>query len=87
MQWNRINPVQQTNPLIYKGFAGSFASFFQTGDPNAHKLTSEDVIGVPELRETGEEFVIEEDGFEGVRLEELKERCEFWRDVGRRVPV
>ncbi|KAL4968662.1 putative carboxylesterase [Aspergillus stella-maris] len=85
--WNTINPIQTTDPLTYKGFAGAFASFFQTGDPNAHKLTSDDVVGVPEISETGEEFVIGEGGFENVRLRELEERCEFWRGVGVRVPV
>ncbi|KAL4807357.1 Alpha/Beta hydrolase protein [Aspergillus unguis] len=85
--WNRINSVQQTDPLIYKGFAGAFASFFQTGDPNAHKLTGVDVLGVPELKRSGEEFVIQEDGFDHVRLVELEERCEFWRRVGGKVAV
>ncbi|KAL4958597.1 Alpha/Beta hydrolase protein [Aspergillus filifer] len=85
--WNRINTIQATDPLTYLGFAGAFASFFQTGDPNAHKLTPANVVGVPEISETGEEFVIGESGFENVELKELKERCEFWRRVGGRVPV
>jgi hypothetical protein len=87
MQWNTVNPIQQTNPLIYTGFAGAFASFFQTGDPNAHKLTDGNVVGVPELRRTGEEFVIREHGFENVQLERLRAKCDFFRSVGGRVPV
>ncbi|KAL4910253.1 hypothetical protein BDW74DRAFT_173710 [Aspergillus multicolor] len=85
--WNRVNSVQQTNPLIYRGFAGAFGSFFQTGDPNAHKLTAADVFGVPELHETGKEWIIGPDGFGQVELEELKERCEFLRSVGKSIPV
>ncbi|KAL4742292.1 Alpha/Beta hydrolase protein [Aspergillus similis] len=85
--WNRVNSVQQTNPLIYRGFAGAFGSFFQTGDPNAHKLTAADVPGVPELKRTGEEWIIAQTGFAEVKLRELKERCEFLSGVGARVPV
>ncbi|KAL2802138.1 Alpha/Beta hydrolase protein [Aspergillus granulosus] len=85
--WNRINTVQQTNPLVYKGYAGAMGSFFQTGDPNAHKLTDDDVIGVPELKRSGEEFAIYEDGFDNVELSFLREKCEFLRAVGERVPV
>jgi hypothetical protein len=87
MQWNRINSVQQTNPLIYRGFAGAFGSFFQTGDPNAHKLTAADVFGVPELKRTGEEWIIAETGFAEVTLRELKDRCDFLSGIGGRVPV
>ncbi|KAL3484291.1 Alpha/Beta hydrolase protein [Aspergillus germanicus] len=85
--WNRINSVQQTNPLVYKGYAGAMGSFFQTGDPNAHKLTGKDVVGVPELKRSGEEFVIREDGFENVEVDLLREKCGFLRKVGKRVPV
>ncbi|KAL5051621.1 hypothetical protein BDW71DRAFT_193896 [Aspergillus fruticulosus] len=85
--WNRVNSVQQTDPLIYRGFAGAFGSFFQTGDPNAHKLTAADVPGVPELKKTGDEWVIAETGFADVKLRELKGRCEFLSMVGGRVPV
>ncbi|KAL3444896.1 alpha/beta-hydrolase [Aspergillus insuetus] len=85
--WNRINSVQQTNPLVYKGYAGAMGSFFQTGDPNAHKLTGNDVVGVPELKRSGEEFVIREDGFENVEVDILREKCRFLRRVGKRVPV
>jgi hypothetical protein len=41
---------------------------------------------VPELR-TGEEFVIVDDGLENVRLAQLKRRCDFWRRLGRKIPV
>ncbi|KAI9035116.1 putative carboxylesterase [Aspergillus affinis] len=85
--WNRPNSVQQTNPLVYNGYAGAFASFIQTGDPNAHKLTGEDVPGVLKLRGSESEFVVRETGFENVGLTGLKERCAFWRRVGGRVPV
>ncbi|KAL2832860.1 alpha/beta-hydrolase [Aspergillus cavernicola] len=90
--WNTINAIQKTNPLIYNGYAGAMGSFFQTGDPSAHKITGPEVPGVPELEELGgsgreREFVIREEGFEVVSLAELKERCGFLRRVGGQVPV
>lgn len=86
-QWNRINPVQRTDPLIYNGYAGAFASFFQTGDPNAHKLTNSSQPGVPDVRKTGNEFVVVEDGFENLRLASLEARCKLWESFGDDVPV
>ncbi|PYH95768.1 alpha/beta-hydrolase [Aspergillus ellipticus CBS 707.79] len=85
--WDTVNSVQETDPLIYEGYAGAFASFFQTGDPNAHKLTNSSEPGVPDLQDSGAEFVIAEDGFENVVLKQLKERCAFWKSVGKDVPV
>jgi hypothetical protein len=79
--------VQKTQPLIYEGYAGAFASFFQTGDPNAHKLTNSSEPGVPENWRTGEEFVIEANGFENVKVPQLNERCGFWRQVADDVPI
>ncbi|KAJ6120138.1 hypothetical protein N7523_004418 [Penicillium sp. IBT 18751x] len=84
--WNRINSVQEMNSIVYEGYAGAFASFFQTGDPNAHKLTHASEPGVPELRRTGEEFVIVDHGFENVKLTQLEKRC-FWRGLGKKIPV
>lgn len=72
---------------MYEGYAGAFASFFQTGDPNAHKVTNSSVLGVPGLKATGKEFVVVDDGFENVELVELKSRCDFWRKLGRQIPV
>ncbi|KAJ5234663.1 uncharacterized protein N7469_003831 [Penicillium citrinum] len=85
--WNRLNTLQKTNPVVYQGYAGAFASFFQTGDPNAHKLTNSSESGVPLLKKTGEEFVIVDDGFENIRIDQLKRRCNFWRKLGRQIPV
>lgn len=87
IQWNRINAVQTTNPVVYKGYAGAFASFFQTGDPNAHKLTGSTEPGVPLLQKTGEEFVVVDDGFENIHIDQLKNRCDFWRKLGKQIPV
>ncbi|KAK4553523.1 hypothetical protein LTR86_009319 [Recurvomyces mirabilis] len=84
--WNRVNAIQTTDPLIYKGYAGAFASFFQTGDPNAHKLTNASEPGVPESRLTEEEFVIEADGFANVPTTQLQARCDFWRSVAYEIP-
>ncbi|KAJ5668983.1 Carboxylesterase type B [Penicillium macrosclerotiorum] len=86
-KWNRVNAVQTTNPVVYDGYAGAFASFFQTGDPNAHKLTNSSEPGVPELKSTGDEFVIIDDGFENVHLTQLKKRCTFWKTLGKQIPV
>ncbi|KAF2169774.1 hypothetical protein M409DRAFT_20188 [Zasmidium cellare ATCC 36951] len=85
--WNRPNAVQQTDPLIYQGYAGAFASFFQTGDPNAHKLTDASQAGVPELRETGEQFVVRAEGFANGEIEVLEGRCAFWRRVADKIPI
>ncbi|KAK7951932.1 carboxylesterase [Apiospora aurea] len=41
--WNSVNPTQQTDCIHYEGYAGAMNSFFMTGDPNAMKLTPEDV--------------------------------------------
>ncbi|KFY30373.1 hypothetical protein V493_01959 [Pseudogymnoascus sp. VKM F-4281 (FW-2241)] len=84
--WNQVNPIQKSNPTMYQGFAGAFASFFQTSDPNAHKLTDAGTPGVPENRATGKEFVISEDGFRNVKVHALRKRCEFWRREARNVP-
>ncbi|KAG0650660.1 putative secreted lipase [Hyphodiscus hymeniophilus] len=85
--WNQVNPIQKTQPFIYQGYAGAFASFFQTGDPNAHKLTNASVPGVPENWRTGEEFSVETDGFANVRVDSLNARCGFWRQVADDVPI
>ncbi|KAK0126191.1 hypothetical protein ONS95_007808 [Cadophora gregata] len=85
--WNQVNAVQQSQPLIYKGFTGAFASFFQNSDPNKNKLTDVDQPGVPELWKTGKEFVVNSDGFQNLKLDALAKRCEFWKDVGKFVPI
>lgn len=89
LKWNEIDDIQQSDPLTYTGFAGAFGSFFQTGDPNAHKLTDDSQPGVPELQRRGEqeEFVITSNGFENLKLKQLRDRCNLWREVGGDVPV
>jgi hypothetical protein len=86
-QWNQVNAIQETDPLIYEGFTGSFASFFATGDPNAHKLTNSSEPGVPDSWMTGEEFVIATTGFSNVKAEKLDERCGFWSENAGDVPI
>jgi carboxylesterase type B len=86
-KYTSINDVQTENPLVYEGFAGAFASFVQTGDPNAHKLTNASQPAVPELHRSGEEWVIQEDGFRVVKVDQLGPRCEFWRRVATDIPV
>lgn len=85
--WNQVNAIQTTEPLIYKGFAGAFASFIETGDPNAHKLTNASEPSVPELTETVEEYVIESFGFSAVTINQLEERCAFWLDNAASIPL
>jgi hypothetical protein len=72
---------------VYEGYAGAFASFFQTADPNAHKVTNASQPGAPELQRTKKEFVIVDDGVENVKLDQLKKRCDFWRKLAKEVPV
>jgi hypothetical protein len=79
--------VQKTQSLIYNGFTGAFASFFQTGDPNTNKLTDSSQPGVPEIWKTGKEFVVNSDGFENLRVDVLAKRCAFWKDVAEFVPI
>ncbi|KAI9710349.1 MAG: hypothetical protein M1820_002844 [Bogoriella megaspora] len=85
--WNQVNAVQQTDPLIYDGYAGAFASFFATGDPNVHKLTNSSQPGVPQSNSTGKEFVIEQDGFANTNTTQLESRCAFWLSIADRVPL
>ncbi|KAJ3558971.1 hypothetical protein NPX13_g9609 [Xylaria arbuscula] len=84
--WNTVNSAQQQDPLHYKGYAGAFASFFMTGDPNALKLTASNVSGLPELG-TGQEWVIDSAGFTSAKLAQLEDRCAFWREVAPRIPI
>jgi len=86
-KWNQVNPIQKSQPFIFEGYTGTFASFFQTGHPNAHKLTNSSIPGVPENRRTGEEFVIRESGFGNLDVGGLDDRCGFWRQVARDVPI
>ncbi|KAF3762425.1 acetylcholinesterase precursor [Cryphonectria parasitica EP155] len=84
--WDTISSVQETEPEIYKGYTGAFASFFMTGDPNAMKLTPSNVSGVPPLS-SGEEFNINADGFADVTLTQFKTRCDFWKSVAAKIPI
>lgn len=79
--------MQKTQPLIYQGFTGAFASFFQTGDPNQNKLTNATQPEVPEYWKTEKEFVVNSDGFQNLKLRALEKRCAFWKDVGEFVPI
>ncbi|EDO01947.1 hypothetical protein SS1G_04422 [Sclerotinia sclerotiorum 1980 UF-70] len=88
--WNQVNAVQKSQPLIYQGYAGAFASFMATGNPNEHKIINATEPGVPEL-DSGKEFVIESDGFENVRInageQSLEARCSFWASVAGSIPI
>ncbi|KAJ8120810.1 hypothetical protein ONZ43_g2578 [Nemania bipapillata] len=84
--WNTVNSAQQQDPLHYKGYAGAFASFFMTGDPNALKLTAADVSGLPDLA-TGQEWVIDSAGFTSSNLTQFEERCAFWKKVAPKIPI
>lgn len=85
-QWNQVNPVQKSDPLTYHGYTGALASFVQTGDPNAHKLTNASVPGVPRVN-TGKEFLVTAQGLKQGPISQFEERCAFWLDVSKRVPV
>lgn len=49
-------------------------------------MTNASQPGVPEL-DTGEEFVVVDDGLENVKLPQLKKRCDFWRRLAKEIPV
>jgi hypothetical protein len=57
-----------------------------TGDPNALKLTAANVSGVPAL-ETGQEFVIDSEGFATTNLTQFVERCNFWRQLSQKLSI
>ena len=62
------------------------ASFVQTGDPNAHKVTNASVAGVPGV-ETGKQFLGTAMGVRQGGIEALEKRCAFWLGAGGRVPM
>jgi hypothetical protein len=89
--WNRVNPaLQKASDVTYLGYTGAFASFFETGDPNAHKLKNVTVLGAPEVNRMHEEWAVLLGGEFGNALLEkdtLGPRCGFWRGVAARVPI
>jgi carboxylesterase type B len=85
-QWNQVNPVQKSDAVTYQGYAGAMASFVQTGDPNAHKVTNASIVGAPRLSE-GKHLLITEEGLEVGEVEMLGKRCAFWLGVAEKVPV
>jgi len=87
MQWDQVSSIQKQQPFIYDGFTGAFASFFQTGNPDAHKLTTASQPGVPESWLTNKEFVIEGTGFANVDTSMLEARCSFWKSVADEIPI
>ncbi|KAF2625868.1 alpha/beta-hydrolase [Macroventuria anomochaeta] len=84
--WNQVNAIQKSDPLTYQGYAGAMASFVQTGDPNAHKVTNASVPGVPDV-EKGKQFLVTAEGLKQGPIKQLEERCAFWLDVSKRVPI
>ncbi|KAF7444635.1 PnbA Carboxylesterase type B [Pyrenophora tritici-repentis] len=84
--WNTINPIQKSDPLTYQGYAGAQASFIQTGDPNAHKVTNASVPGVPGL-DSGKQFLVSAGGLKQGGTGLLEKRCGYWKSVAGRVPV
>ncbi|KAG9986510.1 hypothetical protein KCU78_g20535, partial [Aureobasidium melanogenum] len=84
--WNQVNSIQQTDRFTYQGYAGAFASFFETGDPNAHKLTHDSVTGVPELQ-SEQQFLVSRDGFSDESIAQLISRCDYWRSVAHKIPI
>ncbi|KAF0332401.1 carboxylesterase [Colletotrichum asianum] len=84
--WNQVNAVQKTDPARYQGYAGAFASFFQTGDPNALKLSPSTAAGVPSLKEN-KEWTIVDAGFATAELDHLEKRCGFWRKTASKIPI
>ena len=82
-----MNAVQKTDPVHYKGYAGAFASFFMTSDPNEMKLTGPDEADVPPLLSSGKEFNVNAAGFAQLELTQFKGRCDFWKSVAPKIPI
>ena len=74
-QWNQVDAVQQTDPVLYRGYTGAFASFHQTGQPNIHKLINASTPGVPSLK-SGQEFVIRLEEFRQAPISQLRCRVQ-----------
>lgn len=62
------------------------ASFVQTGNPNAHKVTNASIPSVPDV-ETKKQFLVTATGLRTGGIALLEERCKFWLRVADRVPV
>ncbi|CBX95177.1 hypothetical protein IAQ61_009720 [Plenodomus lingam] len=84
--WNTLTPIQTTDPLTYTAYAGAMASFIQTADPNAHKVTNATVPAVPFIT-SGLEFQITPEGLKTGRIPLLEQRCAFWERLGGKVPM
>jgi hypothetical protein len=57
-----------------------------TGDPNSLKLTATDVSGLPGLK-ADQEWVVDSAGFASAKIDQLEERCAFWKQVAPKVPI
>ncbi|PSN63161.1 alpha/beta-hydrolase [Corynespora cassiicola Philippines] len=84
--WNQVNAIQKADPLTYEGYAGALASFIQTGDPNAHKVTNSSIASVPSVRK-GKQFLVTPEGLKQGSIKNLEKRCDFWLRVSKDVPV
>lgn len=78
--------MQTSDPLTYKAYAGAMASFVETGDPNAHKVTSSSVVDAPSANE-GKEFVVKTGGPSVDAIDMLDKRCSFWLQQGTKLPI
>lgn len=86
IQWNTVNSLQTTQRFLYQGYAGAYASFIETGNPNANKLTNDSVVAWPEVK-SGKEWIVQADGFAEDSLTMLKKRCDLWKKVGKYLPL
>ncbi|KAG9635086.1 carboxylesterase, partial [Aureobasidium melanogenum] len=84
--WNQVNSIQQTDSFTYQAYTGAFASFFETGNPNVHKLTNESVAGVRELQ-SEQQFLVSQDGLSDGSIAQLISRCDYWRSVAHKIPI
>lgn len=62
------------------------ASFVQTGDPNAHKITNSSVSAVPSVK-AGKQFVVRTGGVAEEGIGGLERRCAFWLSVNKKVSI
>lgn len=81
-----MNTVQKSQPLVYNGYAGALASFVSTGDPNAHKVTNNSIVGVPSVS-SDKQFVVQAGGFKQDEIKTFQQRCEFWQTQGAKIPM
>lgn len=85
-EYTSLQAAYRRTPSLTLAAPGAFASFFQTGDPNALKLSASTEAGVPPLKDS-KEWVVNPEGFATADLGQLEKRCGFWKKTAAKIPI